>query len=355
VSERASEPWTQRLREAPAERQRGRAVSRVLLTVGDPNGVGPELAVKAAATLTTDPDLAPVVVADPYVVETWAARSGLRLRETDGAAAAEPGVLDVLPVTALPEGELLPGTVSAEAGAATVAYLRAAVEAVHAGLGRAIVACPHSETAVNAAGIPFDGYPGLLAELSGVPRDRVFLMLVGGGLRVVHATLHERLADALDRLTPELVEAAARAAAGFLVAAGVEAPRIGVFGVNPHAGEGGLFGHDDERVTVPAVEALRRSGIDAIGPLGADLLLGPDRRDELDAAVAIYHDQGHIPVKLLAGRTASAVSLGAGLTFSSVGHGAAFDIAGRGVADPEAVLRAVRLVGGADRRTEMPA
>jgi 4-hydroxythreonine-4-phosphate dehydrogenase len=327
----------------------------VLLTAGDPNGIGPELAVKAAAALATDPDLAPVVVADPYVVEAWAERAGLRLREVDTAVAPQPGVLDVLPVHALPDGELLPGTVSAEAGAATVAYLRAAVDGVHAGIGRAIVACPHSETAVNAAGIAFDGYPGLLAELAGVPRDQVFLMLVGGGLRIVHATLHERLADALGRLTPALVESAARAAHDFLVAAGVPAPRVGVFGVNPHAGEGGLFGDDDERITVPAVESLRHSGIDAVGPLGADLLLAPGRRDELDACVAIYHDQGHIPVKVLAGRTGSALSVGAGLAFSSVGHGAAFDIAGRGVADPEAVLRAVRLVGDAARRTEVPA
>jgi 4-hydroxy-L-threonine phosphate dehydrogenase PdxA len=335
----------------------GSARRRVLLTIGDPNGVGPEVAVKAAAALAREPGLVPVVVGDRYVVEPLATAAGLRIRETDGSAEPEPDALDLLPVTALPPGELLPGTVSAEAGAATVAYLGAAVEAVQQGRGRAIVACPHSETAVNAAGIPFDGYPGLLAELSGTPRDRVFLMLVGGALRIVHATLHERLADALTRLTPDLVAAAGRAAAEFLLTAGIPAPRIGVFGINPHAGECGLFGDDDERVTAPAVEALRRDGIDATGPLGADLLLGPDRRDGIDACVAIYHDQGHIPVKLLAGRTASALSLGAGLAFSSVGHGAAFDIAGRGMADPEAVLRAVRLVGGAGatEAAEVPA
>jgi 4-hydroxy-L-threonine phosphate dehydrogenase PdxA len=322
-------------------------VSRVLLTVGDPNGVGPEVAVKAAATLAGDPALAPVVVGDRHVVAPHAAAAGLRIRETDGSAPPRPDVLDLLPVTALPPAALRPGTVSAEAGAATVAYLAAAVGAVRHGHGRAIVACPHSETAVNAAGIAFDGYPGLLADLAGVSRDQVFLMLVGGGLRIVHTTLHERLACALARLTPELVTAAGRAVAAFLAATGVPAARIGVFGINPHAGEGGLFGDDDERITVPAVDALRRDGVDATGPLGADLLLGPDRRDGFAAFVAIYHDQGHVPVKLLAGRTAAAVSLGAGLMFSSVGHGAAFDIAGRGVADPAAVLGAIRLVGAA--------
>jgi 4-hydroxythreonine-4-phosphate dehydrogenase len=321
-------------------------VSRVLLTVGDPNGIGPEIAVKAAVALSDEPHLAPVLVADPYVVAPWVQQSGRRLREVEAPVAPDADAVDVLPVAALPDGELLPGTVSAEAGAATVAYLRAALDAVQAGIGRAIVACPHSETAVNAAGIPFDGYPGMLADLSGVPRDHVFLMLVGGGLRIVHATLHERLGDALDRLTPDLVTAAARAAVDYLEGVGIVRPRIGVFGINPHAGEGGLFGRDDDRVTGPAVVALHGEGIDAVGPLGADLMLGPDRRSEFDACVAMYHDQGHVPVKLLAGRTASAVTVGAGLTFSSVGHGSAFDIAGKGVADPEAVLRAVRLVGG---------
>jgi DNA-binding transcriptional ArsR family regulator len=151
----------------------------------------------------------------------------------------------------------------------------------------------------------------------------------------------------------QLVARAASAAVGYLEAAGVVSPRIGVFGINPHAGEGGLFGRDDDRVTVPAVAALRDRGTDAVGPLGADLMLGPDRRSEFDACVAMYHDQGHVPVKVLAGRTASALTVGAGITFSSVGHGAAFDIAGKGLADPEAVLRAVRLVGG--RRVEVPA
>jgi 4-hydroxythreonine-4-phosphate dehydrogenase len=329
-------------------------MSRVLISVGDPNGIGPEIAVKAAAALSGEPELAPVLVADPYVVADRVAAAGLRLREIDGPVAPRADVVDVLPVTALPHGALAPGRVSAEAGAATVAYLRAAVAAVRSGIGRAIVACPHSESAVNAAGIPFDGYPGLLAELAGVPRDRVFLMLVGGGLRIVHATLHERLADALGRLTPELVDAAGRAVAEYLRGLGVAHPRIGLFGINPHAGEGGLFGADDDRVTTAAADSLRRDGIDTVGPLGADLLLGSEHRDEVDAWVAMYHDQGHIPVKLLAGRTASALSVGAGLTFSSVGHGAAFDIAGQDVADPEAVLRAVRLVG-ANRRTEVPA
>ncbi|MDT7678055.1 MAG: hypothetical protein QOD82_5957 [Pseudonocardiales bacterium] len=324
-------------------------MNRVLVTVGDPNGIGPELAVKAAAALDGDPGLAPVLVADPYLVHGWAGEQGLRVREVDGPVEPTPGVLDVLAVTALAPAEWRPGQVSAAAGAATVAYLRAAVAAVGAGLGSAIVGCPHSETAVNSAGIRFDGNPGLLAELAGVPRERVFLLLVGGGLRVVHATLHESLPTALRRLTPELITAAGLATAEFLRSRGLGEPRLGVCGINPHAGEQGLFGDEDERITRPAVTALRAAGVDAHGPLGADLLFAPENRDSYHAHLAMYHDQGHIPVKLLAGRSASAVSVGAGLAFSSVGHGAAFDIAGQGRADPGALLGAIRLVGAPAR------
>lgn len=322
-------------------------MSRVLLCVGDPNGVGPELAVAAVAALDGDLDLAPVVVGDWHVVSHWAEQAGLRVREMTRPAAVQPGVLDLLPDDALPDGAWCPGQVSAEAGAATVAYVRTAHAAVQAGLGRAIVACPHSETAVNAAGIRFDGYPGLLADLAGVPRDRVFLMLVGGGLRVVHATMHESLTGALQRLSAELIAAAGLAAADYLRGLGVDGPRIGVCGINPHAGEHGLFGAEDERITRPAVAALRCGGVDADGPLGADLLFALGRREEYHAHLAMYHDQGHIPVKALAGRRAAAVSVGAGLAFSSVGHGAAFDIAGKGIADPDAVIKAIRLVSGA--------
>ena len=321
-------------------------MSRVLLCVGDPNGIGPEIAVAAASALAGDPTLAPVLVSDRHVIEPWAERHGLRVREIDQPREAGAGVLDLLPVTALPAGASRPGQVTAAAGAATVEYVRAAVAAVDAGIGRAIVACPHSQAAVHAAGIPFRGYPGLLAELAGLPGDRVFLMLVGGGLRVTHVTLHESLAAALGRLTPELIVSAGLATVGFLCGYGVGAPRIGVCGINPHAGERGLFGDEDELITRVAVAELRAAGVDAHGPLGADLVLAPGSRDRFHAHLAMYHDQGHVPVKVLAGRAASAVSLGAGLVFSSVGHGAAFDIAGRGGADPGAVLHAVRLVGG---------
>lgn len=314
---------------------------RIALTIGDPNGIGPEVAVKAAATPGAPRT---VLVGDLAVIRHYAARHAPGMALATGPAAWErPEALAVSPVAALPEAAFRPGEVSAAAGTATVAYVRHALDLVRQGVAGAIVAAPHSETAIAAAGIPFSGYPGLIADLTGQRRDRVFLMLVGGGLRILHVTLHERLRDALERLTPDLVVAAGKAAHEALRRLGVAAPRIGVFGINPHAGEGGLFGPDDARVTEPAVAALRRAGIRAEGPAGADLLLAARAQD---GYLAMFHDQGHIPVKLLAPRGAAALSVGAGVLFSSVGHGSAFDIAGQGVADPSAVLQALSLLAG---------
>ncbi|CAG7586771.1 PdxA family dehydrogenase [Rhodococcus opacus] len=325
---------------------------RVLLTIGDPNGIGPELAVKAVMAAQEHPAFNPVLVGDRCVVEPLARWAGMTVRETaDGLATPVTDVVDLLPVHSLPAGAFAPGRVTAEAGKATVAYLERAVRCLQGGGACGIVACPHSETAVNAAGISFDGYPSLLAELVGARPDQVFLMLIGAGLRIVHATLHESLRDALRRLTPELVHGAARAAVETLQAQGIPSPRIGVFGINPHAGEGGLFGDEDLRVTAPAVERLRAAGIDASGPVGADLMLADPG---FDAFVAMYHDQGHIPVKLLAGRSAAAMTIGAGVRFSSVGHGAGFDIAGKGTADPDAVVGALRLIGAAETHMSAP-
>ena len=315
----------------------------IALAIGDPNGIGPEIAVKAAAALAGGAGPHVIVVGDPQVIDFYRQREapGSALREFDGERAGATDTIHMLPAGALPSAEFKPGQVTAAAGAATVAYVEAALGLVRSGAADAVVGCPHNETAVNAAGIRFSGYPALLAQLTGVPEDRVFMLLVGGGLRIIHTTLHERLHNALARLTPDLVEAAGRACAQALIALGIAVPRLGVFGINPHAGENGLFGDDDERITRPAVAALRAAGLQVDGPIGADVMLG--RRD-IDAFVALYHDQGHIPIKLLAGRTATALSVGAGILFASVGHGSAFDIAGQGRADPEAVLRTLRLL-----------
>jgi 4-hydroxythreonine-4-phosphate dehydrogenase len=317
----------------------------IALTIGDPNGIGPEIAVKAAVQAARGGGPSIVMVGDEFVVRSCAElyAGDFALHAFDGSA-PRTGVLNFSPVSSLPRTAFRPGTPVAGGGRATVDYVAAAIRLVNEGHASAIVACPHSETNVNAAGIPFSGYPGLLARLTGTPEDHVFLMLVGGGLRIVHVTLHERIHTALARITPELVERAARTADAVLRQLNVVKPRIGLFGINPHAGENGLFGDDDDRITVPAAKKLQAAGLNVEGPVGADLILG--RRD-FDAFVAMYHDQGHIPVKLVAGRNSAAMSIGAGVLFASVGHGSAFDIAGKGIAEPDAVLRSLKLLSGA--------
>jgi 4-hydroxy-L-threonine phosphate dehydrogenase PdxA len=177
--------------------------------------------------------------------------------------------------------------------------------------------------------------------LTGTPADKVFLMLVAAGLRIAHVTLHESVAHALARITPELVVDAGRAAVEATRRLGIANPRLGVFGINPHAGEDGLFGDEDERITKPALQRLRGLGIAADGPTGADLLLAQRRHA---VYLAMFHDQGHIPIKLLSPLRASALTIGAGIVFSSVGHGSAFDIAGKGVADPVSVTDTLQLL-----------
>ena len=243
----------------------------------------------------------------------------------------------------LADGAAQWGQISAAAGASTVASATAALQACRAGAFDAVIACPHHETAIHQAGIAFSGYPSLVARVCGVPEDEVFLLLVGGGLRIVHVTLHESVRMALDRMTPQLVQRAVRAGARACSLLGIEHPSIGVFGINPHASEGGLFGAEDAQIVLPAMAALRSEGWQVDGPHGADMLLSQRKHD---LYVAMLHDQGHIPVKLLAPHAASALSIGADALLSSVGHGSAMDIAGQGIADPTALLRTIALLSG---------
>lgn len=304
---------------------------RIAIAIGDPNGIGPEIAVKAALRYLAGP-IEPVLVGDDFVIREYARQFA-------------PGTeLSVAPVTAFETAAFSPGALSPRAGLATVAYVREAVRLAGRGEVFAVIGCPHSETAINRAGIHFSGYPQLIAELTGTAADRVFLMLVAAGLRIAHVTLHESVRAAVSRITPELVVHAGRAAVEAAKRLGVAAPKLGVFGINPHAGEDGLFGDEDERVTRPAVARLRQLGIAADGPAGADLILSQRRHD---VYLAMFHDQGHIPVKLLSPLRASALSIGAPVLFSSVGHGCAFDIAGKGIADPASVVEALALLGSA--------
>lgn len=306
------------------------------VAVGDPNGIGPEIALRAAVALHRADGVRSLLVAEDFIIDRVAAQLGL-----DAAARA---AFDVEHVGALAPADWQPGQVSAAAGAATVAYVRTCVALERAGRVTAVAAAPHSETAVNAAGIPFSGYGGLVADLTGTPRDRTFLLLEAQGLRVVHVTLHEGVTAAVARITPALVQAAAQAARDLLIRLGLPQPRLCVLGINPHAGEGGLFGDEDERITRPAVQAMQALGWHVDGPVGADLALSERAHD---AYVAMLHDQGHIAVKMLSPKGATARVAGVPLLFASVGHGAAFNIAGQGRADASALTDTLRLLAEA--------
>jgi 4-hydroxy-L-threonine phosphate dehydrogenase PdxA len=302
------------------------AAPRIGIAIGDPNGIGAEIALKAAVAMGRRDAARPLVIGEAFIVE--------HLCDVLGYGIAERECFETHLVGALSPADWNPGQVDKAAGAATVAYVREALHLHRGGRIAAIAAAPHSETAVNASGTPFNGYAGLLADLTGTPRDRVFLMLEAKGLRVVHCTLHEGVLDAVARITPALVESAAQAARATLPLLGVPDPSLCVLGINPHAGEGGLFGGEDERITKPAVQAMRAKGWKVDGPVGADLALSERRHD---AYVAMLHDQGHIAVKMLSPKGASAIAAGLPVLFSSVGHGAAFDLAGKGQADASAM------------------
>jgi len=303
-------------------------MTRIAISIGDPNGIGPEIALKAAAEMPGTA-IRPVLVGDAYVIAHY--RQLLRIDAH----------IDVVDAPALAREHFAPGQMKPEAGRATVAYVTRAVALARAGEVDAIVGCPQSETAINAAGIAFSGYPPLIADLTGTPRDRVFMMLAAGGLSIGHCTLHEAVSTALARLTPELVVTAAKAMEATLKRLGIARPRIAVCGINPHAGEDGLFGDDDERVTKPAVARLKNDGLNVSGPVGADLAISERKHD---AYLVMFHDQGHIPVKLLSPRRASALAIGTPVLFSSVGHGCAYDIAGKGQAEHVSVTETMALL-----------
>jgi 4-hydroxythreonine-4-phosphate dehydrogenase len=277
---------------------------RIAITAGDPAGIGPEVAAKAAA--------------DPRVVEM-----------------CEPIVYDTS------AAHVTPGALSADAGRAAYDAIVRAVRDAERGDVQAVATAPVNKEAFRLAGLPWAGHTDLLAHLTGA-RD-VAMMFHSDALRVVLATIHIPLAEVPRALTAAVMERTIALTARELPKFDKVAPRIGVAGLNPHAGEHGLFGREEEEAIAPAIARCRAAGIDVSGPFPADTLFVRAQRGEFDVVVACYHDQGLIPVKLVAFGQAVNVTLGLPIVRTSVDHGTAFDIAGRGVADPESMIAAVRL------------
>lgn len=305
---------------------------KIGLCLGDPNGIGPEIALKALSQLPVTA-LQSIAVFGPKLVWDKTAQSlGLMNLAQQ---------IQFNNIGSLSDAEFQPGLVSAAAGQSAVDSATAAIHACQAGQLQAVIACPHHESAIHQAGIAFSGYPSLVAKVCGLNEDEVFLMLVGGGLKIVHVTLHESVQTALNRLNSQLIQRASIAGIKACVSLGIAKPKVAMFGINPHASEGSLFGPEDLAHTVPAVQSLQQAGYDVSGPQGGDVFLAQRQHD---LYVAIFHDQGHIPVKLLAPHAASALSIGADVLLSSVGHGSAMDIAGQNKADPQGLLRTLELI-----------
>lgn len=314
------------------------------ITMGDPSGIGPEIIVKLAAGPARPPvDL--LAVGDAGVLERAAKALGaaidiVRVDRPDRAIGRGRDVLPVLqPLEDLPE-DLPVGRVDARSGRAAYASVDRAIDLALAREVRAIVTAPLNKEALAAAGVRFPGHTEILADRCGV-RD-VAMMLANDELRVLLVSIHVSLADAIAAVTAESELRAIRLAHLAGLAFGLERPRVAVAGLNPHAGENGLFGRQDIDIIAPAVEAACAEGIKASGPWPGDTVFMRARRGDFDIVVAQYHDQGLIPVKYLGIEQGVNVTVGLPFVRTSVDHGTAFDIAGKGIADPASLAYAVR-------------
>ncbi|MFJ6197435.1 4-hydroxythreonine-4-phosphate dehydrogenase PdxA [Micromonospora sp. NPDC092111] len=317
----------------------------IAVTMGDGAGIGPEIVVRALL----DPEV-------PTMARCLVVGDAARLRQAADIVGLD---VDIVPVRGVADAEvvagrinvvdldLLPpdlpfGAVSPVAGDAAYHYIRVASELAMAGDVQAICTAPLNKEALHAGGHLFPGHTELLAELTGT--REVSMMLSTPRVKVIHVTTHIGLIDAVERIEPGLVERTIRRGHQAMLDAGVVAPRIGVCGINPHAGENGLFGRGEEdSKIVPAVRTCQADGIDVHGPLPADTLFFLAGRGDYDLVVAMYHDQGHGPVKVLGLEAGVNITVGLPVIRTSVDHGTAFDIAGKGIADHRSMIEALRL------------
>ncbi len=323
---------------------------RIAIALGDPAGIGPEIVLKAAMDGRVRSICQTVLVGDRRALETHAKLCGLApdIRSFNTASAIDwkgEGIR-LLELDQFSREPLVLGEVSAAHGRAAVDAARVAIEAALDHVVDAVIAAPQTELSIQQAGIEFDGYPSFVARCTGVAAEDAFLMICFDQTRIAHATLHVGLRRAIQLVTRERVEKIIRVVDETLKRLGIAAPRIAVAGLNPHAGESGLFGDEEIETIAPAIKAAKAGGISAEGPFGADTMFN---RAGYDAFIVMYHDQGHIAAKLRAPNRTAGLTIGTPVLFSSVAHGSALDIAGRNRASPEAIVEAVQRLAGAAR------
>jgi len=315
---------------------------RIAITLGDPAGIGPEIALKAVLTPRVHELCRPVLVGDARALRCHAALCGLDLSAIDVLTALQfdhqPGRVPLLDIAVLDHAHVRLGEACAEYGRAGLEFSRAAISAALAGQADMVVIAPQNETSITLAGIVFDGNPSFLARCTGVPVDQVFLMLCFDNYRITHVTGHLSLRAAIDQLSIERIVHALRATDRALRQLGIDAPRIAVSGLNPHAGEGGIFGREEIDIITPAIRRACELGLRVEGPYGADIMFS---KIGFDAFVVMYHDQGHVLAKTLAPNRGAALSIGTPVLLSSVAHGTAFDIAGKNLASAHAIITAI--------------
>ena len=315
----------------------------IAITMGDAAGIGPEIIMRAHAQADLYRRCRPIVVGDAGRLRLAAAAVGSNLTVKALADPADarftPGTVDCVDLGLIPEG--LPwGKVSPIAGDAAYRYIERAVALAMARRIDAICTAPLNKEALHLGGHAFPGHTEILAHLTGT--DEVSMLLMTPTLKVIHVTAHIGLLDAIARIEPGLVERTIRRGHAALVDAGISRPRIGVCGINPHAGENGLFGYGEEEEKIaPAIDRLVREGLAVTGPLPADTLFFRAQRGDFDLVVAMYHDQGHGPVKVMGIDAGVNVTVGLPVVRTSVDHGTAFDIAGTGTADEASLIEAI--------------
>ena len=319
----------------------------VALSGGDPAGIGPELCMKAALSNEVTSICRPLIYCDRGALQDHVNAIELDIEIDNYSDIAQidwhsPGVkclgLDLFGLQKFHMGE-----VNADNGRASVACGAAAIKAAVSGEVSAVVAAPQTEKSIHLAGIEFDGYPSFVARQTGLAPEDVYLMVCFDNYRIAHTTLHSSVRQSIDLITEERVKHIIQSVNDTLKKIGIEHPRILVAGLNPHASEGGLFGSEEAEIIEPAIAAMKDHGVLVEGPIAADLMV---HKYGFDAYIVMLHDQGHIPAKLMAKHRTAGLSIGSPILFSSVAHGSAHDIAGQGIAEPTAVIEAIRRLVG---------